>query len=301
MVARILKIIPVLALSLVAACSTLPTPQEADVMPLVHDGNARKGMKRAVVVIPGALASVGLFEPVLDWNVPDGAVLAYRFPGLDGLKLDHRLAIPEAGELIADTLDRLKVQEVYLIGFSTGGPVALEAASRIKGKKVSVALVSSAGPFPSGVNASIKGVFDVAKAFIRSGGKSMDEAWLENYRTLLYGRGHFSKGKTARKSRKLAERQRGNLRTPKGKMTLAHTSDLLTWTLPRDGGLADARIGVFHGSADSIFSIEDTRKFAGQIPADGIKVYDGQGHLLFITAPTLWNDIRWFFGLAKGG
>lgn len=266
-------------------------------MPIVHDGHVRKGMTRAVVVVPGAMASVGLFTPVLDWDVPDGAVLAYRFPGLDGLELDHRLDISEAGALIADAMRQLEVKEVYLVGFSTGGPVAIEAARHLSDRKVTVALVSSAGPFPAGINASVEGFFDVVKALLRSHGRSMEDAWLENYRTLLYGRKHFGNGKVAQQSHELAEEQRGQLLTPGPRMTMAHTADLMSWTLPDDPRLTAAKIGVFHGAEDTVFPIGPTRRFAARIPADGIKVYPGQGHLLFITAPTLWDDARRFFGL----
>lgn len=291
------RFLPLCLIALLAACSALPTAQEADVMPIVHDGQAHRGMQRAVVVIPGAMASVGLFEPVLDWDVGNGSVLAYRFPGLDGLDLDHRLDIAAAGRLIAEAMQKLEVEEVYLIGFSTGGPVALEAARRLTNKEVSVALISSAGPFPSGINASIDGFFDVLGALVRSHGRSMEDAWLENYRTLLYGRKHFRNGEAAQQSKQLAEEQRGQLLTPGPRMTMAHTASLMTWTLPRDPGLAAARIGVFHGAEDTVFPLHEAKRFAARIPADGMKIYEGQGHILFITAPTLWDDVRGFFGL----
>lgn len=300
MTLAIRRFLPALLLALLAACSGLPTAQDAEIMPIVHDGHAHRGMKRAVVVIPGAMASVGMFEPVLDWDVGDGAVLAYRFPGLDGLKLDHRLDIDAAGELIAGAMEKLGVEEVYLIGFSTGGPVALEAARRLPDKQVSVALISSAGPFPAGIEASVEGFFDVVGALVRAHGSSMEDAWLENYRTLLYGRKHYGNGDTAKHSKELAEEQRGQLLTPGPRMTMAHTADLMTWTLPHDPNLEKAKIGVFHGEEDTVFPIGPTSRFAVSIPADGMKIYPGQGHILFVTAPTLWDDVREFFGLKAG-
>ena len=294
---RFLSVLPI-AVAL-AACSSLPTPQEKGVMPLVHDGRAEKGIKRAVVVIPGALASVGIYEPMLDWDVPDGAILGYRFPGIDGLKLDHKMDISEAGRLIADAMKGLEVDEVYLVGLSTGGPVALEAARRLGSKEVAVALISSAGPFPAGIRASVDGFFDVVKALVRSHGNSMEEAWLENYRTLLFGRNHFAEKDKARRSKSLAEVQRGHLQTPTPALTMAHTADLMTWGLPRDPGLSQARVALFHGAEDTVFPIAQTRRFARRIPADAIYVYPGQGHLLFVTADSLWSDIYDFFGLAE--
>ncbi|OWU86339.1 hypothetical protein ATO6_05820 [Oceanicola sp. 22II-s10i] len=301
MFARLFRLIPILMLVATAACSLLPTPQEIDVMPLVHDGKAKKGIKRAVVVIPGAMATVGIYEPVLDWNVPDGAILAYRFPGLDGLKLDHRLDIAAAGQLIADAMDRLEVEEVMLVGFSTGGPVALEAANRVKAPEVKVALISSAGSFPSGVQASVEGFFDVLKALIRAHGSTAEDLWLENYRNLLYGREHFAEKGRADESKKLAEMQRGHLQRPETRLTLAHTSSLMTWELPRAEGLKRAHIGIFHGEKDTVFPLDQARRFARRLHAEQMAVYPGQGHILFVTAPTLWEDIRKFFGLPPAG
>ena len=57
-------------------CSNLPPPQRTDANPVVHDGNAEKGIEKAIVVIPGALASVQLFAPVLEWDIPDSTVIA---------------------------------------------------------------------------------------------------------------------------------------------------------------------------------------------------------------------------------
>ena len=48
-----------LMLLVLAACSTLPPPQKVPgVRPVVHDGHAKKGVDTAVVLIPGALASI---------------------------------------------------------------------------------------------------------------------------------------------------------------------------------------------------------------------------------------------------
>lgn len=291
----------VLALSGLSACSTLPTAQDADAMPIVHDGHLKKGVEKAIVVIPGAMASVNMYAPVLDWDVPDSTVMAYRFPGLDGLELNHRVDIAASGELIAEVLTKMQVREVYLIGFSTGGPIALEAASRLDAPTVKVALISSAGPFPAAIKASVEGFFDVLGAMIRSGGKTLDETWLENYRTLLYGRGHQKNAQLAERSEELAARQRGRITTPRPKLTLAHTSSLMTWRLPRSKRLEQVDIAFFHGGTDSVFSLEDTRRFASRIPADGIRVYPNEGHLLFVTEPKLFDEIRSWFGLGAHG
>ena len=261
-------------------CSNLPPPQRTDANPVVHDGNAEKGIEKAIVVIPGALASVQLFAPVLEWDIPDSTVIAYRFPGVDGLELNHRVDIIDSAALIARHLNALEAEEVYLIGYSTGGPIALETARRLRTENVQIAMISSASDSPAAALASLKGALDVIKAMFRAKRPGLEETWAENYRTLLYGRDHFTEEEQAEQSRRLAAMQRGQLTTPPNKMTMAHTADLMTWYLEDPEDLADVRIGFFHGAEDSVFSNDMTRRYARRLHADGFKSYEGQGHLL---------------------
>lgn len=293
-----MRLIPLILLAL-AACSTLPPPQKVEgVTPVVHDGNAVPGVETAIVLVPGALASIELFAPVLGWDVPDSTVMAYRFPGVDGLELNHRIDIVDSGALIAAHLNDLDVQNVYLVGYSTGGPIALEAARRVEGANVQVALLSTASDAPAASIATLRGAVDVVRAFFRQQKPGLDEAILENYRTLLYGRRHFSQAELAEQSRRLAALQRGHIETPPREMTLAHTTDLMTWTLGDPSDLYDTRIGFFHGSEDSVFSEALTYRYAKRLHAETYRSYKGQGHLLFVTEPRIWDDIRGFFGLS---
>lgn len=294
---RLLLTLVFLALS---ACTTLPLPEAVDAHPVVHDGKAVRGVDKAIVLIPGAMASIELFAPVLSWKVPDSTVMAYRFPGLDGLKLDHRVDIVDAGALIAGHLNDLGVKHVYLIGYSTGGPIALEAARRVKGADVNVALLSTASDTPAAAIAAIDGAVDVVKAFVRTKTHGIDETLLENYRTLLYGRKHFSEAELAEQSRRLAALQRGHMEKPPRGMATAHTADLMTWYLENPKELYGTRIGFFHGSQDSIFSERRTLNYARRLHAETFRSYQGQGHLLFVTEPRIWDDIRDFFGLTPG-
>lgn len=284
-----------------AACSNLPPPQKVEgVRPVVHDGKAVPGVDTAIVLVPGALASIELFAPVLGWDVPDSTIMAYRFPGVDGLDLNHRIDIVDSGALIAGHLNALGVRRAVLIGYSTGGPIALEAARRIEGAEVQVALLSTASDMPAALIASARGAVDVVKAWVRSHRRGLDEAWLENYRTLLYGRRHFTEAELAEQSRRLAALQKGYISTPPRKMTLAHTTDLLSWALDDPASVRDVRIGVFHGAEDSVFSEGITWNFAKRLQAETFRSYQGQGHLLFVTERRIWDDIRDFFGLTPG-
>ena len=163
-----------------------------------------------------------------------------------------------------------------------------------------MALLSTASDSPAALIASARGAVDVVKAFLRAKKPGLDEAWLENYRTLLYGRHHFTEAELAEQSRRLAALQRGYITTPPRRMTLAHTTDLMSWSVGDPSDLYDLRIGFFHGSEDSIFSERLTWRYARRLHAETFRSYQGQGHLLFVTERRIWDDIRDFFGLTPG-
>lgn len=282
-------------LPLLAACSALPGPDQAGAFPLVEDGRARPGVKRAIVLIPGAFASVNIFAPVLDWKVPDSTIVAYRFPGMDGLPLDHRVSIDGSAQVIADYLNDLAPEEVYLLGYSTGGPIAIETAERLKTAHVSIALISTAGPFPSAELSSLRSGVEVLRAMTRAGSARPQDAWAENYRTLLYGDAGLADPSKAADSAARAAAQHDSMSTPSIRRTMAHTASLMTWTLDKPGALSDAHIGVFHGTEDTVFPLTPTLRFVRKLPADRIRLYEGQGHLLFVTSRRLFDDIHDFF------
>ncbi|KAA2313657.1 alpha/beta hydrolase [Pseudooceanicola sediminis] len=293
-----IRLIAALLLALApAACTTLPGPDRAGTFPLVETANFKPGIKRVIVLIPGAFASVGIFQQVLNWQVPDSAIVAYRFPGLDGLPVDHRVDIRGSAKIIADYVNTAHPEEVYMIGFSTGGPIALETADQLEAPDVSMALISSAGPMPSAMLASARSSLDVIRAMTRAHSTAPQDAWTENYRTLLYGRDHYSDPVEAQESAVEAEAQRPNMKTPKFRMTMAHTASLLLWTPDHALDLADDRIGFFHGAEDPVFPIRAQRRFARHVQADKFFTYPQQGHLLYMTSERLFDDIRHFFEL----
>jgi pimeloyl-ACP methyl ester carboxylesterase len=292
------KFLVVLLLTLLpAACTTLPGPEKAGVFPLVESPNFKPGIKRVIVLIPGAFASIEIFQQVLNWQVPDSAIVAYRFPGLDGLPVDHRVDIKGSAQIIADYINTAHPEEVYMIGFSTGGPIALETADRLEAKDVSLALISSAGPMPSAMMASARSSLDVIRAMTRAHSTVPQDAWTENYRTLLYGRDHYSDPVEAQESAVEAEAQRPNMKTPKVRMTMAHTASLLLWTPDHALDLTDDHIAFFHGQEDPVFPLKAQQRFARRIHADAFFTYPQQGHLLYLTSDRLFDDIRHFFGL----
>lgn len=297
---RIIGLLACLTLLALPGCTLLPGPDHAGDFPLLQDGKARPGVKRAIVAVPGAFASVNIFAPVLDWpelgpTARDSTFIAYRFPDMDGLPLDHHVDIDGSAQLIADYVNDLGADEVYLIGYSTGGPIAIETAQRLQADHVSLALISTAGPMPAGILSTLRSGVEVARAMLRSRSLRSQDAWAENYRTLLYGDEGLSDPVRAQDSAARAEAQRGNMSTPSIRRTMAHTASLMFWTLDRPGALSDARVRLFHGSEDTVFTEKMARRLASRLPADQITLYEGQGHLLFVTSKRLFDDIHSFF------
>ncbi|NIZ10449.1 alpha/beta fold hydrolase [Pseudooceanicola sp. HF7] len=291
------RLIPALLLLILSACSSLPGPERAGVFPMLEDGQARKGIHRVILLIPGAFESVNIFAPALDWHLPDTTVVAYRFPGMDGLPQDHRVDMDGSAQLIADYVNDLDPDEVYVIGYSTGGPIAIETAERLTTPPQAMALISSAAEMPSAIMASLRGAVDVAEAMLRVGTTRSDAALTENYRTLLYGREHYQDSATASLSQSEAEEVRAVMVRPSLKLSLAHSASLMTWRLDADRDLSDTRIGFFHGGADPVFPVEATQTFAARVQAEQFLIYPGQGHLLYETSRRLFDDIRDFFAL----
>ncbi|QPM90962.1 alpha/beta fold hydrolase [Pseudooceanicola algae] len=292
------RLISAIALLLcLGACSSLPGADKAGAFPLLENGKAKPGVARLIVVIPGAFESTDIFAPILDWDLPDTAVVAYRFPGMDGLPADHRVDIDGSARLIADYVNDIAPRDTYLVGFSTGGPIAIETAERLDHPARALALISSAAGAPSALLASARGAVDMAEAMLRSHSTDPQDTLTENYRTLLYGRDHYGDSAAAAKSETEAEGVRATMVRPSLRLTMAHSASLMTWVPDPDTDLAPARVGFFHGAGDPVFPLPATQRFAGQIHAQKVYTYPGQGHLLYETSSRVFDDIRRFFGL----
>ena len=97
---NILQILYLAALSLLLslmACSP-QKPFQGQQSPFVYDKGDVQRADTLVFLIPGAMASIGIFDPARHWADQGYAPVYYRFPGMDGLALDHSLGIEYAAE-----------------------------------------------------------------------------------------------------------------------------------------------------------------------------------------------------------
>ena len=275
-------------LVMLAACAapSAPQPPASPMIALAGDAAHARDL---VVVIPGALTSVHAYDRYP--RAPGEAVVGYRFPGIDGRPRDRNIRILQAGTEIAAFVNAHRPVRVRLIGMSTGGPIALEAARRIHAPRVEVAILSSALPAPATFIGSAVGLSDIVDAAGRAGSYKRREVWGEYYRTLLYGRSHFRNPALAARSARIALAVKNRLRLPSEGITRAHGANLLTWILQHPEGLAHARILFLHGRQDPVFPANGVRRLAARLPDARVIVYPLSGHLLLATEPGVYADM----------
>jgi pimeloyl-ACP methyl ester carboxylesterase len=283
-----------LFLALLSACAKNTPAFTGAESPLIYDPAQVAKADSIAILIPGALASVGIFAPAQRWQDNGYALVYYRYPGLDGLPLDHALGIENAARQIADFAARYPGKRFRLLGYSTGGPIAILAAEQIGGD-VKVAAMSTAVERGGGLRTGLRGGFDLVAAVLATGSFDRTKIWRQYYRTLLFGRkGLRDPAKVALADAIIGDDEDG-ITAPPDAMPRAHTGDLRQWTLGDAPRLPAERLRFFVGLEDSLFSTGQTRRFARNFGAVQIMAYREHGHLLFQTRPDVFDDVLAFF------
>ena len=277
------------------SCANKELPFDGSQSPLMFNHDEVQQTDTIVILIPGALAPIEMFAPTNAWRKCGYALAYYRFPGLDGLPLDHKLGIENAARQIADFANQYPGKRIRLIGYSTGGPIVILASQEIRSDDVKVAAMSSAVPKAGGFTTAMRGAYDVLAAAIRARSLNRKDIWLEYYRTLLFGRKGLTSPDLADALDHFVEQEKDNIIVPDSLLSYSHSGDLRNWILP-DGFHADSEnVRFFVGAEDPVFSIEQTREFAEAIGVSMIQEYPSSGHLLFLTMPEVFDDIYSFF------
>lgn len=290
-----MRLVFLLVLGVLTGCAATDLAETSSVDPLVYDNSAIARAETIVVLIPGALAARDIFAEAEVWaNKPGYAIAYYRFPGLDGLALDHDLKINAAAERIATFAGAYPGKKIRVLGYSTGGPIAIVAASKIDGD-VRVAAMSSAVERGGGVATGLRSGVDIAVAAARVGSVRLKDVWPSYYRTLLFGRKGLNDPTKSAEIDRLVALKKDDIVLPEDGIGDAHARDLRGWRLPEGLTLAPARLRFFVGGEDPVFSLEQTRDFAEKLGGHKIASYPDQGHLLFLTQPSVFDDILAFF------
>lgn len=247
-----------------------------------------------LICVPGALSSVNIFDPVQAWRNADYGLVLYRFPGLDGRPVKPPLKIMQAAQEIGELVARYPDKPVRLIGYSTGGPIVISAAAKLAGD-AKIAAMSSAVECGGALSTGLPGLWDVLGAASRAGSLDRKAIWMEYYRVLLYGRAVLHDQALAAKADALIAAHRDRIVMPDGGRPRAHTDDLRRWRLPEGLNFDRDRLRFFIGLADPVFSQKQTLEFAARCGTPQVVGYPKEGHLLFLSAKQVFDDIRAFF------
>lgn len=276
-------------------CTEKNLPTNGSQSPLLFEQAEVQNASTIAVLIPGALAPVHIFSPAEVWKEDGYALVYYRFPGLDGLPLDHKLAIDNAARQIAEFANQHPKKRIRLLGYSTGGPIAILASQYIGSQDIKVAAMSTAVPRAGGLGTAMRSTYDILGAAFRAGTFDWKGIWLEYYRTLLFGRKGLCDPDLTDLIDDFASKEKGRIIVPDQILSYAHTDDLSNWDLPNELNFSADNIRFYVGSEDPVFSIKQTQTFAQAIGSPTIKTYPKHGHLLFLTYPEVFNDIFSFF------
>ncbi|MEL7090811.1 MAG: alpha/beta hydrolase [Pseudomonadota bacterium] len=277
---------------LLTACAPVPRPSSA---PLIYQQAEWTRATSVVIAIPGALTSIRAMAPALNFAAPGRAIAFYRLPGYDGRPPEDFINLEFAADHIATQVLQAGLKRVDLIGHSTGGVIAVEAAKEIKRRapdtEVNVAAISMAMPAPQPVLAGIRGALGTLAAATRAGSAKPRDIWLEYYRTLAYGDEVRSEPEVAAAADDLVAANTSRIELPKDGLARRHTRDLRRWTNPDPAALAGVRITLYHGAEDPVFPPRVVKRFARNLPAAEVDLIDGHGHLLMLTYPEIWGLI----------
>ncbi len=263
--------------------------------PILFDPERVAKADTIVVMVPGALTSLRMFTHALAWADRPGYALAfYRFPGMEGLPVDRKLDIARAGSQIAGFANSFPGKRIRLMGYSTGGPIVILAAQEIEGD-VKVAAISSAVERAGGVSTAARVAADVLEAAMRARSVRKDIVWLQYYRTLLVGRAAARKPLPPQVIPVPNPDAPKTVKLPEPGLPAAQSRDLRSWTLPTGIKPMPDRLRFYVGREDPVFSTQQTLAFARKLGGAQVRAYPGSGHLTYLTAPQIFDDVlKWF-------
>lgn len=262
--------------------------------PLIYDAAGVERATRLVICVPGALTRVDIFDAVLNWRAQGWEPVFYPFPGLDGRALSPALDIAEAADSIAEFAHRHVQKRICLLGFSTGGAVVVAAATLL-GDDVKTAAIAPALPYAGGWATMKATTQDLFASALRARSVGVRSVWRAYYHTLLVGRTGLRDDHLMETARTLTAERLEHMIYPDGGLLRAHARNLRRWPGPEKPLRNLQRLAFFVGAEDPVFSREATKAYAAKLGRVQLREYAGHGHLLFLTHPAVFDDVRAFF------
>ncbi len=279
-----------------AACAGTP---EA-VKPPLYTAGATAAPDEITFLLPGALTTAGIFGAANGWDTDRHQLVEYRLPGMRGEPLSPNLDILRAADWVAAHANRHPQARINLLGYSTGGAIAIEASGRIENsKRVKVIAVSSATPFPGAALAFLQGSIGVAGSAIAAGTLDAQTVWDEYFITLYLGSGWRNSTEKRAIADEIRRSFEGRIKRPGEGRGRAQSGSLLAWTLSPEALSSQARITFFHGENDPVFPLSQVRRLATRLDAT-VCVLPKDGHMPLLSRPDLIDRVERVFRARTG-
>lgn len=266
---------------------------------MLYDPAEIEAARCLAVLIPGAFSRISIFERAETWRARGYALAHYRLPGLDGRALSPPLDLEAAAGEIVALARRYPGKPLRLLGYSTGGPIALMAAAQIGGH-VKVALMSTSVERGGGLATARRTIVHLAVAAADARSVRLAPVWFSYYRVLLFGRAARHDTDLAVRADSIIEARRDKIVLPTAPLRRAHTRALRRWRIPANLKFLPDQVCLFWGTEDCVFHEDQIKRFAQQIGGVPVTAYPAQGHLLFASHPVVFDDVYDFFETPGG-
>ena len=274
-----------------AACAG--TPEAAK--PPLYTAGAASLPNEITFLLPGALTTAGIFGAANGWDTDSHQVVEYRLPGMRGEPLSPNLDILRAADWVAAYANNHPQARINLLGYSTGGAIAIEAAGRIDdSQRVKVVAISSATPFPGAALAFLRGSIGVAGSAISAGTLDPQTVWDEYFITLYLGRGWRKSPEKRAIADEIRRSFEGRINKPGEGRGRAQSGSLVGWALSPGALASQARITFFHGENDPVFPLSEVRRLAARLDAT-LCVLPEDGHMPLLSRLDLIDRVERVF------
>jgi pimeloyl-ACP methyl ester carboxylesterase len=279
-----------------ASCPGRRAPTSEDLnRDFIFDAREIAEKSRIAILIPGALNSISIFDGAKALREQGFAIVLYRFPGMDGRPVDRDVEIASVARQIGDLAARYGDKAIYLVGFSLGGQIALEAAAMLQGRVSKVVVLSGAAGFPTTFAVGFYALGWVGHRAWSLGTLDFGRVWKEFYKVLLFGPAGATDATLSGRADRIIASRRDKIVTPTPALACAHMADLVWRRSVMPDRLAGIPVGFFHGEHDVVLPLESAHNYASGFRNGSFDVLQGQGHLIFVTAPDLFDRVAAFF------
>jgi pimeloyl-ACP methyl ester carboxylesterase len=267
-----------------------------DARPPLYTAGTSTAPDQITFLLPGALSTAAIFGEANGWDTDRHLVIEYRLPGMRGEPLNPPLDILRAADWVADYANLYPKARITLLGYSTGGAIAIEAAGRIKDSaRVDVVAISSATPFPGAALAFVRGTAGVAGTALAAGTFDPQTLWDEYFITLYLGSGWRNSPEKRAIADAIRRSFEGRINKPGEGRGRSQSVSLLGWTLSPEALASGARITFFHGENDPVFPLAEVRPLAARLGAT-LCVLPGDGHMVLLSRPDLIGRVERLVG-----